>query len=161
MTHQWYSTGASLPPRQPRQLPWLFFETIMNSAWQIWRKKISLFFYRAKKLLKYTVSFLQNWKNEYYSTKQKIFLNILGLPCRFKETNIFIILPSIKELLKYAGSSLQIWRNYCIFIPPSKKTSLNILGVLCRIEEINTFSILTSIKNTHWISWVFFADLKK
>ena len=28
-------TGASLPPRQPRQLPWLFFETIMNSVWQI------------------------------------------------------------------------------------------------------------------------------
>ena len=125
------------------------------------KKKISLFFYQAKNSLSILYLFLQNWKNEYYSTKQKIFLNILGLPCRFKETNIFIILPSIKELLKYAGSSLQIWRNYCIFIPPSKKTSLNILGVLCRIEEINTFSILTSIKNTHWISWVFFADLKK
>ena len=23
-------SGASLPPRQPRQLPWLIFETIMN-----------------------------------------------------------------------------------------------------------------------------------
>ena len=50
--------GASLPPRQPKQLPWLIFETtIINhvqemaqTAWQIWRKEISLFFYQAKSL---------------------------------------------------------------------------------------------------------------
>ena len=106
-----YLTGASLPPRQPRQLPWLFFETIMNSAWQIWKKK-----------------------------------------------NIFIILPSIKNSLNMLGL---LCRFEEIFIPPRKKNSLNILGLLCRIEEINTFIILPSIKNTPWISWVFFADLKK
>ena len=66
----WFSsTGASSPPRHPRQLPWLIFETIINqemaqTAWQIWRKKIHLFFYQANK----TVSFLQNWTNKYYST---------------------------------------------------------------------------------------------
>ena len=54
--------GASLPPRQPRQLPWLIFETIMNY-------KLGRF--EARKLLEYTVSFLQNRKNEYNSTNQK------------------------------------------------------------------------------------------
>ena len=61
----WHA-GASSPPRQPRQLPWLIFETIIDyKKWpkQLGRfqeKKVSLFFYHAKKLLKYTVSFLQN-----------------------------------------------------------------------------------------------------
>ena len=57
--------GASSPPRQPRQLPWLIFETIIN--YKKWPKQLGRFeeknifiFLPCKKLLKYTVSFLQN-----------------------------------------------------------------------------------------------------
>ena len=77
--------GASSPPRQPRQLPWLIFETIINyKKWpkQLGRfqeKSVSLFFYQAKNLLKY----------------------ILWFFCRIEK--IYIILPS----KKYTGSSLQ------------------------------------------------------
>ena len=95
--------GASSPPRQPRQLPWLIFETIINyKKWpkQLGRfqeKKYSYFSTKQKKLLKYTVSFLQNWKNGFIILpSKKDSLNILGLLCRIVEINILIILPSIK-----------------------------------------------------------------
>ena len=131
-----------------------------QTAWQIWRKKIFIFL--PSKKTPYTVSFLQNWKNKYYSTKQKIFLNILCLPCRFEETNIFIILPSLKEnSLNMLSILCRFEEIKCIFISPSKKTSLNIQGLLCGFEEINTFIILPSIKNIPWISWVFFENLKQ
>ena len=71
-----------------------------QTAWQIWRKKIIFIFLPSKKLLKYTVVFLQNWKNKYYPTKQKILLNILGLFCRFEEINILYSTKQ-KNLLKY------------------------------------------------------------
>ena len=32
------TAGASLPPRQPRQLPWLIFETIIN--YMKWPKQL-------------------------------------------------------------------------------------------------------------------------
>ena len=32
--------GASSPPKQPRQLPWLIFENMTQTAWQIWRKNV-------------------------------------------------------------------------------------------------------------------------
>ena len=56
--------------------------------------KKKIFIFLPSKKTPYTVSFLQNWKNKYYSTKQKIFLNILGLICRIEEMNIVIILPT-------------------------------------------------------------------
>ena len=56
--------GASSPPRQPRQLPWLIFETIIN--YKNWPKQLGRFeeknifiFLPSKKLLKYTGSSLQ------------------------------------------------------------------------------------------------------
>ena len=67
-----------------------------QTASQIWRKK-NLYFSTKQKLLKYTVSFLQNWKNKCYSPKQKMFFHILSLHFRIDEINIFIILPSIKK----------------------------------------------------------------
>ena len=51
-------SGASPPPRQPRQLPWLIFETIIY--YKKWPKQLGRFQEKniqAKKLLKYTVSF--------------------------------------------------------------------------------------------------------
>ena len=89
-----------------------------QTAWQIWRKKIFIFL--PSKKTPYTVSFLQNWKNKYYSTKQKIFLNILGLICRIEEMNIVIILPTPpKKWLYYSTKqkkliSLQTWKKMCL-----------------------------------------------
>ena len=79
-----------------------------QTAWQIWRKKYLYFSTKHRKLCRFEeISIFFN------STKQKKnSLNILGLPWRIEEINIFIILPSIKN-------------------------SLNILGLLCRFEEIN------------------------
>ena len=68
---------------------------------------------------KKTLSFLQNWTNKYYSTKQN-------------------------NLLKYNGSSLQIWRNKYFCYSTKQKTSLNILDLHCRIEEIDMFYYSTN-----------------
>ena len=46
--------GASSPPRQPRQLPWLIFETIIDC--KEWPKQLGRF---------------QEKKYPYFSTKQK------------------------------------------------------------------------------------------
>ena len=66
--------GASTPPRQ---LPWLIFENIIDyKKWpkQIGRfqeKDILIFLPSKKTLLKYTVSFLQNWKNGFIILSSK------------------------------------------------------------------------------------------
>ena len=99
------------------------------------KKKISLFFYQAKELLKYTCVFFAELKKLlYYSTKQTISLNILGLLCKIEEINIFIILPSIKNSLNILGLLCRFEEINIFIILPSKKDSLNILG-LCRIEK--------------------------
>ena len=106
-----------------------------QTAWQIWRKK-NLYFSTKQKLLKYTVSFLQNWKNKCYSPKQKMFFHILSLLFRIDEINIFIILPSIKK--NSFDILFVLWRiekNGFIILLNQKKSSLNILGLLCRIEK--------------------------
>ena len=60
----WKGPGASSPPRQPRQLPLMIFETIIN--YKKWPKQLGRFekkifiFLPSKKLLEYTVPFLQN-----------------------------------------------------------------------------------------------------
>ena len=169
-------SGASSPPRQPRQLPWLIFETLMSSLADLKKKNlyfstkhkktpeimkilglpsrfeeinIFLILPSIEKLFKYTGSSLQIWRNKYfyYSTKQKNnFLNILGLLSRI-EKNIYLYhYTKDKKLLKYIETSLQILENKYFFVLPSKKISLTILGLLCRIEEINIFIILPSKK---------------
>ena len=127
---------ASSPPRQPRQLPWWIFETMIN--YKKWPKELgrfeekNLYFFPSIKKNsldnKYPWSSLQIWRNKYlfYSTKQKTSLNILGLLCRIEEIDIFIILPSIKN-------------------------SLNILGPLCKIEKK---CAKDHLKKPSWISWV-------
>ena len=119
-------------------------------------------FLPSKKLLKYTASFLQNWKNRYYSTKQKIILNLLGLLCRIEEINIFIILPSKKKSLNIPGVLCR-FEETIIFFHSTKheKSFINILGLLCRFEEINIFYHSTKQRKTPLIYWVFFAELKK
>ena len=96
------STGASSPPTQPRQLPWLIFEIIIN--YKKWPKQPGRF--EGKKFFIFLPTkkfpFLQNWKNKYYSTKQKNSLNTLGLLCRV-EKNVLKI--TWKNLLWYPGSS--------------------------------------------------------
>ena len=73
-------SGASSPPRQPRQLPWLIFETIID--YQKWPKQLGRF---------------QEKKYPYFSTKQtkKNSLNVLSFLQNWK--NGFIILPSKKS----------------------------------------------------------------
>ena len=77
-----YVSGASSPPRQPRQLPWLIFETTIN--YKKWHKQLgrfegkNLYFStKQKNSLNILCLFLKNWKNKCYSTKQKIFLTFL------------------------------------------------------------------------------------
>ena len=99
VTNTTAASGASSPTRQPRQLPWLIFETMINSlanlkkkfstkqkktAWiyyLFWRTEKKILFYQANSLLKYTGFSLQNWRNKhfYHSTKQNKSLSILGL----------------------------------------------------------------------------------
>ena len=87
----WKGPGASSPPRQPRQLPLMIFETIIN--YKKWPKQLGIFqekniliFYQAKKLLKYTMSFLQNWKNGFIVLlSKKNSLNILDLFYRIEK----------------------------------------------------------------------------
>ena len=145
----------------------------MNSTWQIWRKKISLFFYQAKKLLKYTVSFfaelkkwilfyqaknllkytvssLQIWRNKYFyhSTKLKRkLLKYAEYSLQIWRNKMYFHFTKQKNLLKYTGSSLQVWRNkYFYHSTKHKKHSLNILGLLWKFEAINIFMILPSKK---------------
>ena len=76
----WKGPGASSPPRQPRQLPLMIFETIIN--YKKWPKQLGIF---------------QEKKYPNFSTKQKNYLNILSLFCRIEK--MALILYQAKNLL--------------------------------------------------------------
>ena len=94
------------PPRQPRQLPWLIFGTMIN--YKKWPKQLGRF---------------QEKKYPYFSTKQKNSLNILCLFCRIKEIYIFTSLPSIKYSLNILGLFCR-FEEINIFIVLTSKKSL-------------------------------------
>ena len=76
----WKGPGASSPPRQPRQLPLMIFETIIN--YKKWPKQLGIF---------------QEKKYPNFSTKQKNYLNILSLFCRIEK--MALIFYQAKNLL--------------------------------------------------------------
>ena len=76
----WKGPGASSPPRQPRQLPLMIFETIIN--YKKWPKQLGRF---------------QEKKYPNFSTKQKNYLNILSLFCRIEK--MALIFYQAKNLL--------------------------------------------------------------
>ena len=117
-------TGASSPPRQPRQLPWLIFDTIIK--YKKWPKQLgrfegkkSLFFYQAKKLLILCLFCRIGKINIILPSKKSSWINwvlfaelkkwILLLFYQLLQKNGFIILLSKKKLL-----SLQTWKKMCL-----------------------------------------------
>ena len=158
------SSGASSPPRQPRQLPWLIFETMIN--YKKWPKQLGRF----------------EEEKKFYQAKKNCLNIFWGLLCRIEEINIFIILPSIKKLLiypgsslqnwqkwlyystkqkrrlKYPGSSLQNWRNkYFHYSTKHKKNSFKKYTGPSLSNWKNGFIILLN-KKKPWISWVFWTE---
>ena len=90
------------PPRQPRQLPWLIFETLLYCYFSTKQKT--------------------PWIFHDYLTKNREMWGppVLGLLCRIEEINIFIILPRIKNSLTILGL---LWRfEETFFFYPAKKT---------------------------------------
>ena len=159
-----------------------------QTTWQIWRRKKNLYFstkhkktswndkyplcrfeeinisiiLTSKKNFLNILSFLQNWKNRYYSTMQKIFLNILGLLCRIEEINIFIILPSIKKILfECPGCSLQIWRNKYFYYSTKQKNLLKYPGSSLQNWRNKYFYYSTKQKKILEYTWSVFVELKK
>ena len=132
-----------------------------QTAWQIWRTNVFIFL-PSKKLLKYTGSSLQNWRNTYfyYSTKHnKKLFKYPGSSLQIWRNKYFYCSTKHKKLLKYPGSSLQIWRNKYLSYSTKQKNSLNILGLLCRIESIELLQVLPDNQpnRTDWT----FASFRK
>ena len=134
-------TGASSPPRQPRQLPWLIFETTIN--YKKWPKQLGRFedkrhlYFSTKHKKdslnnKYPWSSMQIWRNRYFfhSTKQKKLLkNICSSLHNWRNKYFYYSTKQKKKLFKYTEFSLQNWKEMNIFIIlQSKKTLLKYPG---------------------------------
>ena len=100
------------------------------------KKKISLFFYQAKNLLKHTGSSLQNCRNKYFTILPSIIKTHFNYSECFlqiwRNKDFLVILPSKKKLLKYTESSLKNWKK-------------------CAKDQLD---------QPTWISWVFWAESK-